>query len=203
MRVAEQHHMSDEQIENYSLGRVSEEECEQFEEHLLICESCQMRVTETDEYVAAMAGAGRDLRRQPQRQKWQSLFQARWTPMFAAAAMVLVLAALGVRLADRGTAPAAVSVNLQATRGVGIASKVPAGRPIQLGLDLAGLQQRAAYRVSVVDRFGREQWTGVVEAHAAQGRTGIPAMTPGVYFVRVYDGGATLLREYGLEVTAK
>ncbi len=201
MRVARQLHMNDEQIEHYSMGRMSEEDCGQFEEHLLICESCQGRVSEMDEYVAAMATAGRELRRQPQRPKWQSFFYARWTPMFAAAALAIVLAAVGVRFGERAMAPVAVSVNLQATRGM--VSRVPAGRRIQMGLDLAGLPAEEVYRVSLVDRSGAELWAGVVRAHNAQARTDIPKMDAGVYFVRIYGDQAMLLREFGLEVTGK
>ncbi len=202
MRVAPEHHMNDEQIENYSMGRIAEEECERCEEHLLICESCQNRVTEMDEYILAIAAAGSELRRQPRRPKWTALFSPRWAPMLATAAVAILLA-LGIRLADRGMAPTAISISLEATRGAGIAARIPAGRPIELGVDLSGLPQQPAYRLSVVDQSGRERWTGTVEAHDTRGTAAISRLDPGVYFVRVYGASATLLREYGFEVRQK
>jgi hypothetical protein len=203
MRVARSHHMNDEQIEQYSMGSMPEEECEQFEEHLLICEPCQTRVTEVDQFVSAMAAAGKELRRQPLRQRWGALFSARWTPMLAAACAVIVLAAVGIRLMDRGATPAAITVNLRATRGAGIVSKAPAGIPLQLGLDLADLPQLATYQVTVVDESGREQWGGTVHAGNGAASAPLPKMNGGVYFVRVYGNSGNLLREYGLELTGK
>ncbi len=41
-------HMDAEDIERYSMGDISEERCAQFEEHLLICETCRIRVAESD-----------------------------------------------------------------------------------------------------------------------------------------------------------
>jgi anti-sigma factor RsiW len=40
-----------------------DEEAEQIEEHLLICEACRRRVAESDKYVAAMRRAAKKLRR--------------------------------------------------------------------------------------------------------------------------------------------
>ncbi len=203
MRVARSHHMNDEQIERYSMGSMSEEDCEQFEEHLLVCESCQERVTEADQYVSAMAAAGRELRRQPQRQTWAALFSARWTPMLAAACAILVLAAVGIRVIDRAATPSVTTVVLRATRGIGVASGVPAGKPVQLGLDVSDLPRLPIYRVTVVDAGGAERWSGAVHAPDAQATVRVPRMSPGVYFVRVYGDAGALLREYGLELTGK
>jgi len=43
-------HPSSDAIELYSLGRLPEPELQAFEEHLLICSSCQASVTKEDEF---------------------------------------------------------------------------------------------------------------------------------------------------------
>ena len=56
-------HFDEEASERYSMGMLSDEEAEQIEEHLLICEACRHRVAESDTYVAAMGRAAARLRR--------------------------------------------------------------------------------------------------------------------------------------------
>ena len=56
-------HLDDEEIEKYSMGDISEKEASRFEEHLLICESCQNRVSESDSYVSTMQCASARIRR--------------------------------------------------------------------------------------------------------------------------------------------
>ena len=58
-------HLGGEEIERYSLGEMSEEELARWEEHLLICDSCQRQVAASDAYVAAMRSAAAELRRVP------------------------------------------------------------------------------------------------------------------------------------------
>jgi hypothetical protein len=47
----------DETIEKYAMGRISQQSLARFEEHLLLCESCQNQVTLTDAYLQAMRSA--------------------------------------------------------------------------------------------------------------------------------------------------
>jgi hypothetical protein len=47
-------HVDSETLEAYSMGMSSQEETAFVEEHLLICETCQERLDETDSYVALM-----------------------------------------------------------------------------------------------------------------------------------------------------
>jgi hypothetical protein len=55
-------HMSGEETERYLMGGSPEVEAVDFEEHLLVCGRCRQRLARTDEYVASMNGAARDLR---------------------------------------------------------------------------------------------------------------------------------------------
>ena len=47
----------DETIEKYALGRMSQQSLARFEEHLLLCESCQNQVTLADAYLQAIRSA--------------------------------------------------------------------------------------------------------------------------------------------------
>jgi len=57
-------HIDDDEMERYSMGDAPQERVVQIEEHLLICESCRQRATQSDAYVAAMRRAAAELRRQ-------------------------------------------------------------------------------------------------------------------------------------------
>jgi anti-sigma factor RsiW len=58
-------HLDGEEIENYSLGRLSEEELAPCEEHLLICEPCRRQVEASDAYIEAMRQAAAEIRSAP------------------------------------------------------------------------------------------------------------------------------------------
>jgi anti-sigma factor RsiW len=54
---------TEDHLETYALGRLSEEELQALEEHLLICPACQDLLAKVDEYIevmkAAVCGDGR------------------------------------------------------------------------------------------------------------------------------------------------
>ena len=50
-------HASEETLEQYSLGTLPEQELESFEEHLLVCPTCQDRLAATDRFIRAFCGA--------------------------------------------------------------------------------------------------------------------------------------------------
>jgi hypothetical protein len=57
MRTAD--HPQDEELEEYCLGYRSEARCAHLEEHLLFCETCRARLTETETFIFAVRRAGR------------------------------------------------------------------------------------------------------------------------------------------------
>jgi hypothetical protein len=195
-------HPSDEQIERYSMGTLADEELAQFEQHYLICHTCQDRVAESDSYTAAMkAAATANRRAEAASRKSRALFSSHAVAIAAAALVVLVSGA-----AWKHHSPAAIqqplAVRMETVRGtVGAYAAVPAGRPLLLQLDTAGLPGEAGYRVEVVGADGTRVWQA-----AAQNRNGTAsALMPkppraGSYFVRLYGGSPDLLREYGLRV---
>jgi len=205
MALNSNRHMDEEQIESYSMGAVSEEESARFDEHLLICEFCQNRVTNSDDYVAAMQGAGLRSRWRSPKSEVRRRFFPRLIPIFSAvgliaAAGLISLAALGGwRPLVRETAPV-FAVSLEATRGTGIDARAPAGRALLLNLELAGLPAQPSYGVETVDRLGKVVWKGTVPSQDSKAVASIPGMPAGVYFIRVYGSSGELLREYGLDV---
>ena len=50
-------HFSEQVLEDYALGMLSEENCAALEEHLLICPLCQDLLADADEYVQAAKAA--------------------------------------------------------------------------------------------------------------------------------------------------
>ena len=59
---------SEEFVESYSCGRLTEQESAPFEEHFLLCESCRDRIQACDEFVAtARAASGQLMRRETAR----------------------------------------------------------------------------------------------------------------------------------------
>ena len=202
MSLGTRQHMGDEDLERYSMGSMSEGESARCEEHLLVCEACQARVTSTDTYVSAMRSAATELRHKHRERNWRSLFFARVAPLAAAAAFAIILVALGLRLANRGPAIPAVVVNLEATRGAAIAAQAPVERQIILNLDLTGVPALASYRLSVVDSSGNVVWNGEARPRDGKATATLPRLNGGIHFVRIYSAAGELLREYGLEVTA-
>jgi hypothetical protein len=67
-------HVGDDDLESYSRRTLPAEAVARVELHLLTCETCRMRLTEAEEYMAAMRDAARGLPRQLracQRQPWR------------------------------------------------------------------------------------------------------------------------------------
>lgn len=193
-------HMDEEEIERYSMGEMPEEEVARFEEHLLICESCQRLLEETDVYVSSMERAAAELRREPPERQRRAWFLPRLVPALAAVAVVALIVAASLRFLKPGAPAPAVTVSLEATRGTGIGAKAPAGRPLDLHAGLAGLPAWPTYRLEMVDSLGNRVWQGAVAARDSKASATVPPAPPGVFFIRVYSPSGELLREYGLEI---
>ena len=201
--MAAMHHLDEEEMEQYSMGLIPEDQCEGLEDHLLICEACRTGVSEHDHYFGAMRAASAEIRVEPVPRRAKVLF-LRLAPLAAAASLFLVLWLTGSRLAVQRTAPA-FAVDLHAMRGESLGTQAPPGRPLTVHLDVTALRQ-AAFRVEAVDAVGRAVWKG--PAAASQGSPDstitvvLPPLTPDIYFVRIYSAAGVLLREYELNVNA-
>jgi hypothetical protein len=194
-------HVDEEEIERYSVGAMPEEAMAPFEEHLLVCPSCQLRLAQIDLYVSAMRQASARLRARPQRGlPW--LRFPRLVPALAGLAVVIVAAGLWLGRPDLGEAHPFV-VDLAATRGFASAATAPPGRWLLLRLDLADVPAAPQYRLEMVDGSGNRIWQTTVRARGSKADFKVPGTQPGVYFVRLYQPPGELLREYGFEVAGR
>src|SRR5664279_2817928 len=97
-------HIDEENIERYSMGAMPEDAIAHFEEHLLICESCQHRLAQTDVYVSAMRQASARLRTEPVKRGFPWLGFPRLVPALAGLAVAIVAAGLWRGRLDMGEA---------------------------------------------------------------------------------------------------
>jgi hypothetical protein len=196
------YHLDDEELERYSMGAMPEAAIAPFEEHLLVCEPCQLRLAQTDAYVGAMRQASARLRTEPLKRGLPWLRFPRLIPALAGMAVAIVAAGLWIGRPDMGEAHP-FAVDLEATRGAAIEAKAPAGRWLLLRLDLANLPASSSYRLEMVDRFGSRIYQATVAAQGSKAGFMVPGTQPGIYFVRLYRPPGELLREYGFEVEGR
>jgi hypothetical protein len=196
-------HIEETELEQYSMGMLSEASLEVFEEHLLACYSCQDRLLEMEAYVNAMRSASPKLRkaRQP---FWATVSwwpRPAWAVAFAMG--VAGLAVVRVWIVVPPTPAQVASVALYSSRGIeGLATtKAPAGMVLSLTVDLTELPAFASYRMEIVGATGKPVWEAV--AHPV-GRTltqpTTKGLAPGQYYVRLYAPGGALLREFSLGI---
>jgi hypothetical protein len=195
-------HLDEDEMERYSMGAMPEEAIAPLEEHLLICEPCQLRLAQTDAYVGAMRQATARLRAAPLKRGLPWLRFPRLVPALAGMAVVVVAAGLWLSRPDMGEAHP-FAVDLVATRGATIEAKAPAGRWLLLRLDLTNLPASSWYRLEMVDRFGSRICQATVAAQGSKAGFKVPGAPPGIYFVRLYRPPGELLREYGFEVEGR
>ena len=187
-------HLDDSQIEAYCLGKVSEPELTELEEHLLTCETCQQRVTEGDGYVQSMRTASSRFRAEEHkpRKAWAA------SGLVPVLGVALAVVGIGVFLHSKTSVVGPrVPVALEATRGAGVLAQAPAGRSLLLNPGLDGLPVLARYRLEMVDRNGKRVFQG--DFMPGKG-VETPSQVPGIYFVRLYTLQGMLLREYALEI---
>jgi len=199
----EQARYTDELIESYAMRQLSAAAEQEFEEHMLLCEACQARLTEADQFVTAMrAGLARGS-------------APRWTTRLGEAVKVTtsnlglghaagLLATVALAIVILRPAPNAGSqeIELKAVRGIQ-SQTAKVGADLKLKLDIQGLAPAVQYRTEVTDAAGSRIWEG--SAPATDGKV---VVTPGkvhsegTYWVRVYEpgGAGSLLREFPLQV---
>jgi hypothetical protein len=196
-------HLEETELEQYSMGTLSEGNLEAFEGHLLACCSCQDRLLEMEAYVNAMRSASPKLRK-AQLPFWANVFQRpspAWAAAFAMGVMGLVLVR-GWIIAPPAPVQVA-SVTLHSSRGIeGLATtKAPAGKPLSLTVDLTELPTFSSYRMEIVGATGKPAWEAVAhpDEHKLTQQTN-KSLATGQYYVRLYAPGGALLREFSLRI---
>jgi anti-sigma factor RsiW len=82
MNAGFNYHVSEDVLETYAMGKLSDEDCAPLEEHLLLCCICQRRLAQTDEYIRVVKAAASRLRPRP------ALGIRRFVPQFRIAATI-------------------------------------------------------------------------------------------------------------------
>ena len=149
-------HPSEEILEEYVFHRLPEPLTAQVEEHLLICQSCQDTITDTDQFVAALKAASSQPAPATVRPGW---LDARTSLAPILALVVLALVVVWNHPQDASTP---VAVSLSSLRGTNPLSPAPAGKPLQLSIDVPDLLSGGEYGVEVVDAAGGPVWKGTV-----------------------------------------
>jgi hypothetical protein len=190
-------HLGEDQLESYSIGNLAEPDAVCLEEHVLICEACQDRLAASDSWVRFIRRAALKRIQLPER-AWAAWSLPRLVPVLAAL-ILIVAAAVALRI-TRQSAVAPLAVALEATRGPAVSARVPALRPLMLEPGLEGLRPLDRYHLEIVDLLGNEMWRADY-APVPGGASGVfmPGLSPGTYFVRLYDESRVLLREFALE----
>ena len=194
-------HATDELLEQYSLGTLSESQAEPLEEHLLVCEQCQDRLDQTDAFIAATRAAARKLLNEPKPDPAPRHRPAisMWAIGFAVALALLLLTARPWRFLDTASVPP-FAVTLQATRGPAGAT-APAGRPLILTIDLSELRPLDSYRLEIVDSRGARVHEATLTPQNGNLTATVPArLAPGPHWVRLYTPSGDLLREFSLRI---
>ncbi len=211
-------HPPEETLEEYCFNRLPEEGTAAIEEHLLLCEICQHTLEDLDEYISLMKATTAEYKldaapKTSTGRIWNRVREAwaiPWNPGWAVALGLLVVGAVlswaMISIMARRIEPPqlSASVMLAAVRGGEnfTMNQAPAGRPLDLAVDLADLPPSDTYRLEVVSTQGQSVWNaapepssnGKLSARIAKG------LSPGIYWVRLYSTQGELLREFGLRV---
>jgi hypothetical protein len=191
-------HETDEELELYGLGRLTQSRVEIIEQHLLLCQTCQKRHDDVGAFALAMRQAIPD---ELESQAFKGRFEwlkfsglmrpaLAWTGGFA----TLVFAASLYLHSDRNVLPLA-SLQLTAMRG----DLQTAARAAETDITLADAPALSSLRAEVVDDTGGLVWSGPFDnRHRIKL---VKQVAPGTYFVRLYESGGKLLHEYGFHVS--
>jgi hypothetical protein len=202
VEFATNRHATDDALERYSMGRLAGQELAGFEEHLLVCDSCQDRLAREDS-VRQLVRDGAELLPRPRPTMQWGFPKLAWGLGLAAVGLLLFAGSQWPSFRRSTVQPAVIL--LQTTRGTENAAlaAAPAGRPISLVLDLTDLPQFSAYTVEIVDNVGHPafQSSGSPLNNKLQ-TTVARGLAAGAYFVRLYAPARELLREYALIVRA-
>jgi hypothetical protein len=194
-------HAAEELLEQYSAGSLPDREVARLEEHLLICDACQERLAFIDTWVRSLRRANAHLELAPPT-FWERLAAVsrvpRWVPALGAALVLVATVGVSLKWNNRSTL-APVAVAIEATRGEA-AAQVPAGRPLLIQPELAGLPQFPEYRLEIVNTVGKRMEQTTLAAVGQRPAVTVPGIGSGDYFVRLYSPAGELLREYMLKV---
>ncbi len=214
MNFETESHAPDEWLERYSMRRLTEEESESLEDHLMFCQWCQNKLVAIESYLFVARHASRQVRLASLNAQASPSFWSRFSqfsllalssgdrrqgwlalPITAAAMACLALLLVVPQSQDAGYQ----QVRLEAARA-NISGSVSSKQPLELVLNLDGLPSSKSYRVEIVNAEGASKAvaTGEPQKNAVTVRVK-SKLPPGQYWVRLYIPGSNdLLREFSL-----
>jgi len=198
-------HPTEETWETYVFGRLSDQEAATVEEHLLVCESCQVTLQRVTEYIQLMK-AGTASRHtapaDPFVRCWRKFRHSTAQPVGRAVWITGLAAVCFALWLPTGSRPSSetTSVRLESFRGGDVAiAHAPARRSLDLSIDASDVPPAPEFRVIIVTSSGKQVWTGaaagsggMLSVHVSQG------LAAGTYWVRLYARESERLGEYGL-----
>jgi hypothetical protein len=190
MRVETDFHGTEDQLEQYALGRLPDSDLPLLEQHLTICAACRETLEGVEDFALGMREA---LTIEPGlRPDWFGWLRRPVVSIgltFAAlVVMVGIFSNAGTKFAPRA------SLQLTAMRGE-MLSTVPA-REFDLTLS-DGPREGGPFRVEVVNTTGVRVWSGLAAGQQFKVRQ---RLGPGDYFVRLYTASGEMRREYGFRI---
>jgi anti-sigma factor RsiW len=192
-------HGSDDQLEQYALGRLPATEITPLEEHLLACDNCRAKVDAFEHVSIGMREVLVEDAMKPEGgfAAWLGATLRR-PAVSMALAFALLIAVAGVFSQGKTKFAPMATLQLTAIRG-----EMPATVPTrELDVTLAdGPRTGGAFRVDVLDAAGGSVWRGLAESGASGVRVDVKQrLGPGDYFLRLYDASGAVMREYGFRI---
>lgn len=197
-------HLSEDNVEGYSMGKLTEAEIALVEEHLLTCEQCQAEVQSMDAFLKAARDASKTMGAS-QPSAWDRIRgYATFYPGSAWAGASAVAAVIAILIFFPYTSRTPQHLELSTVRGAEtVAPRAKANTPLDLQLDLTELPVSPLYTVELVDAGGNiiRNYTSEPKSLKLNVAVGEPLPT-GQYWIRLYGNSlkTELLREYGLKV---
>jgi anti-sigma factor RsiW len=196
-------HLSEEKVEKYSMGRLSQPETVSVEEHLLTCDACQEQVEKMDLFVKKVRNAAKVVEDSPStwRDRVRAFFTVHPASVWAGASVIGAALVIFTFMPPGGGSPQLVE--LSTVRGVEAVPHVKAKKPIDLQLDVTEIPVSSLYTVELVTAAGNVVHTYTVEPKAQKLAVPVADLLPsGQYWVRLYGNSlkTELLREYALRV---
>jgi hypothetical protein len=203
-------HLHEETLEAYLMGNLSEQDVNSLEDHLLLCEHCQLRTREAElDWKAKRIALQRIRDREGSRLSavrrfWDTLFgstaaKAGWAVAGATVAIAAIMLLPSAKESDFTYR----TVELSAMRGSEeLSVPINPKERLRLHLDLTELEKLSVYHVAIVDASGDLVWEQDQKTQGEESlNVNVPKrLAPGTYWVRLLDTAPNrrLLREYAL-----
>jgi hypothetical protein len=193
-------HGTEEQLEQYALGRLAGADLISLEEHLLLCDACQIKLDDMGAFAIGMREA---LSLPPETapaatsKDWFAWLRRPVFAMAIAGAAALIAIVAVVSTGRTKVAPTAM-LQLTAIRG-----EMPATSPArEYDLTLADAPRTGGpFRIDVVNGSGESVWKGPADSDSKGAEVKIDeTLKQGEYFVRLYAASGQMLHEYGFRV---